>query len=122
MGVENFLEVSAVGRSAQGIRFQTPAGQTLWGKNESYSAEGAPATLAVGPEAVRLSVAPPNPEPLNLLVGEVVEAIYEGISRRWSVRLASGEHLIVRESNTQNSLPHDAAPRGGKVYLSWEPE
>lgn len=120
MGVENFLEVRCVGRSAEGIRFETPTGLTLWANNSCDPPEDSLATLAVRPEAVQLSLMPPHPEPLNLLVGEVIEAIYEGSSRRWAVQLSSGERMIVRESNS-SSLASDEIRRGAKVYLSWEP-
>jgi hypothetical protein len=72
---------------------------------------------------VRLALHHPRPAngPLNSLQGEVVEAIYEGGSRRWTVRLESGERLVVRESNSGNGLAAGGAARGAHVYLIWEP-
>ncbi len=122
MGVENFLEGHCVVCSAEGLRFETPAGVTLWAKNSCQPGEAYPAALAVRPEAVRLSLAPPDPRPLNLLVGEVVETIYEGGSRRWSVEIPSGERLVVRGMKTADDVSLGQTARGAKVYLWWEPE
>ena len=121
MGVSNFFEVTAAGRHPEGARFQTRSGLTLWAEKCCDLAEGAPATLAVRPEAVRVSPSPPIPKPTNLLAGEVVEALYEGGSRRWSVKLMSGEFVLARESNRVDGLPPHGAVRGAKVFLSWEP-
>jgi len=121
MGVENFFEVTSVAHAPEGTRFETHAGLKLWAKNSSGTTEGASATLAVRPEALRLLLAPPSPAPRNMLTGEVVEAIYEGGSRRWAVQLASGERMIVRESSTGNNSA-DGMLRGTTVFLSWEPE
>lgn len=121
MGVKNFFDVTCAGPSPQGNRFQTRAGLTLFGNKPAGLAEQSPATLAVRPEAVRVSLTPPYPPPANLLPGEVVEAIYEGGSRRWSVKLSTGECVIARESSSAEALPQNGAARGTKVFLSWEP-
>ncbi len=123
MGVENFFEVSCAGRTEKGTRFETKAGVTLWAKNPCDLAEGAPATLAVRPEAVRLALERPAAANglLNQLEGEVAEAIYEGGSRRWTVKLPTGERLVVRESNSQAAPFAGHAACGAKVYFSWEP-
>jgi spermidine/putrescine transport system ATP-binding protein len=121
MGVKNFFEVTSAGQSPEGSRFQTRAGLTLWSHNSAAIADQSPATLAVRPEAVRVSLTPPDPQPANLLPGEVVEALYEGGSRRWSVKLSTGECVIARESNGAGGLTQNGAARGAKVFLSWEP-
>jgi hypothetical protein len=54
--------------------------------------------------------------------GEVVEAIFEGGSRRWTVQIASGERLVVRGAMAANALPLERTSPGAKVYISWEPE
>ena len=122
MGIENFFEATAAGKSGEWIRFAGPAGVALWAKDAGGVAEGSPVTLAVRPEAVRLSLARPEPPPRNLLAGVVIEVIYEGGSRRWAVQVASGQRLLVRESNARADLPTEPNLRGAKVFLSWEPE
>jgi spermidine/putrescine transport system ATP-binding protein len=121
MGVDNFIEVSCTGRSSDGQRFRTASGVTLWANHGADLAEGVRATLAVRPESVRLSLAPPEPEPQNILAGVVEEAIYEGDSRRWSVTLESGQRLIAREPNGSRAVHKNGVERGVHVYLSWEP-
>ncbi len=121
MGVENFFQVTSSGRSGEGRRFETPTGLTLWAENSVELAERSPATLAVRPEAVSLTRVPQNPRPLNFLEGKVVETLYEGGSRRWSVELATGERLVIREPNSTGPSPLEGAPRSARVYLSWDP-
>ena len=123
MGVENFFEVDCVERSPDGAVFKTAAGLKFRAPDSAALREGSAATLAVRPESLRLSVEPPaaTAGTLNILRGEVVEAIYEGASRRWAVRLASGERLVVRESNGSSALVSDSEIRGAQVYLSWPP-
>jgi spermidine/putrescine transport system ATP-binding protein len=122
MGVENFFEVSSAGCSAEGTRLETRSGLTLWAKTSCDLSINSLATLAVRPEAVHMTVTLPEPRPPNLLRGEVVEAIYEGGSRRWAVRLGRGERLVVRESMARDNMPGEALARGARVYLSWEAE
>ncbi len=124
MGVENFFEATLVDCSAAIMRFETASGLTLWAKNpceqparSKYSA----VTLAVRPEAVRVTAAPPQPSPPNLLAGQLVEAIYEGGSRRWAVQLLGGERVLARESNAREAAPEQIT-RGMNVYVSWDAE
>ncbi len=121
MGVENFFDAICDGHGPSGTRFRVDSGQVFWTPAGGQLAERSRATLAVRPEWVRLSPKRPadNGEALNLLEGEVVETIYEGGSRRWAVRLASGQRLVVRESNGSNSATLNGESRGLKVYLSW---
>ncbi len=123
MGVENFFEVRSTGRAGDAIRFETSSGIELWGNSHAAAAEGAPATLAVRPESVRVTLQPParDDAPLNALAGEVVETIYEGDSRRWTVRLRGGEHLIAREPRSASLLPACENGTRRKVYIVWEP-
>ena len=124
MGVENFLEVRHAGQSSGMMRLQADSGQIFWAPNLQQFAERSAATLAVRPECVRLSLEPPaavNNEELNTLEGEIIEAIYEGGSRRWAVRVLGGQQFVVRESNGGSQMMVNGQGRGSKVYLSWPP-
>lgn len=121
MGVKNFFEVVAAGRSAKGTRFRTAGGLALEANHAVELAEGAAATLAVRPEALRLSLERPTPEPANLMTGVVVEAIYEGGSRRWSVELEGGRRLVAREANVNDSAQASGFERGARIYITWDP-
>jgi ABC-type Fe3+/spermidine/putrescine transport system ATPase subunit len=123
MGVENFFDVSCVLRTAEATRFETATGLTLWAKDGYSARERAAATIAVRPESVKLMSDLPRScdGPVNSVVGEVVEAIYEGGSRRWSIRSVTGERVMVRESNASDRPAVSEPARGSRVYLVWEP-
>ena len=124
MGVENFFPVRCLSHSPAGTRFQSATGLILWSRNSMDLGPGLPARVGVRSEAMRLTLGRPRPngEAANILPGEVVEAIFEGGSRRWTVQIPSGERLVVRGAMAANALPLERTSPGAKVYLSWEPE
>ena len=124
MGVENFFEVRCLSHSAEGTRFESASGLILWSRNSQDLGTGSAAKLGVRSEAMRLRLGRPRPsgEAVNVISGEVVEAIFEGGSRRWTVQIPSGERLVVRGAMAANSLPLERTSPGAKVYLSWEPD
>ncbi len=124
MGVENFFPVRCLNHSNLGTRFETGNGMVIWSKNSMDLGPGLSAMLGVRSEAMRLTLGRPRPssEAANVIPGEVVEAIFEGGSRRWTVRIASGERLVVRGAMAANALPLERTSPGAKVYLSWEPD
>jgi hypothetical protein len=80
------------------------------------------ATLAVRPECVRLTRGLPreNGSRLNVLKGELVDSIYEGGRRRWAVRIATGQRVIVRDTNSPRDTRPNGDASGARVYLSWD--
>jgi spermidine/putrescine transport system ATP-binding protein len=124
MGVENFFRVRCLSHSNQGACFETERGLTLWSRNTVEPRPGSLGLLGVRSEALRLTADRPRPgsETVNIVAGEVLEAIFEGGSRRWTVRIASGERLVVRGAMVANALPLELTSPGAKVYLSWEPD
>ena len=120
MGVENFFEATLAEHTATETGFEARSGLRLWAGNSNGLAAGAAATLAIRPEAIRVSLTAPVPAPPNALAGEVVEAIYEGGSRRWVVELATGERLVVRDATSANGGT-PAIARGARVHLGWDP-
>jgi spermidine/putrescine transport system ATP-binding protein len=119
MGVKNFFDVTCASSSASGNSFRNARGRTFWANGAAQFNAGAPATLGVRPEALRLHTQAPQPAPKNLLEGEIVEAIYEGGSRRWAVKLEGGELLVAREPSIQESGSN--FERGARVWLAWDP-
>ena len=124
MGVENFFQVRCLNHSTQGTRFETATGLTLWSRNSLELGPGLAGLLGVRSEAMRLTLGRPRPssEAVNIVPGEVIEAIFEGGSRRWTVQISSGERLVVRGAMAANALPLERTSPGAKVYLSWEPD
>ncbi len=122
MGVENFLEARCVAADGGLSRFEAEGKLTLWANHSAELAPGARATLAVRPEAVRVLQSPPNGAsagPANLLEGTIVEAIFEGEMRRWSVELAGGGRLVARQPHGGEVA--SGLARGARVYLTWDP-
>jgi spermidine/putrescine transport system ATP-binding protein len=119
MGVKNFFEVTFLSSSPAENCFRNARGQTFSANGAARFEPGAPATLGVRPEALRLHMQTPQPTPRNLLEGEIVEAIYEGGSRRWAVRLEDGELLVAREPSLQEGGSN--LERGARVWLAWDP-
>jgi ABC-type Fe3+/spermidine/putrescine transport system ATPase subunit len=120
LGVENFLEARRVAQTKDGTCFETAAGLPLWAADSRVGSPGSAATVAVRPESLRMSLAPPEPRPLNLIEAQVVEAIYEGGSRRWTLTLPGDMRLVAREANSSSALPTTGLAGGTKVYISWE--
>ena len=124
MGVENFFKVHCLSHSAEGTCFESEKGLTLWSKNSVDLGLGLAATMGVRSEAMRLTLGRPRPnsDVVNIVTGEVVEAIFEGGSRRWTVQIPSGDRLVVRGAMAANALPLEKTAPGAKVYLSWDPD
>lgn len=120
MGVENFFEARLTGEADSLFRFETDSGLVLWAAKANGASLGVAATLAVRPEAVCLSHEPLPPGTKNLFTGTVVETVYEGGSRRSSVRLPSGTELVGRDSNPPASFGERLC-RGAAVNLHWDP-
>jgi spermidine/putrescine transport system ATP-binding protein len=122
MGVENFFEVVSVGHSDIATRFESSEGLTLWAEEAPTLVERTQATLAVRPETLRMALEPTPADnaAVNVLEGKILEAIYEGGTRRWAVKLAGGGRIVVRQSNATAALPLRAAAPGCKVYVSWD--
>jgi spermidine/putrescine transport system ATP-binding protein len=122
MGVENFFEVDCVAHTPEGTRFETAGGHALWASNSLDLPERSHATLAVRPECVRLTRGLPreNGSRLNVLKGELLDSIYEGGRRRWAVRIATGERVVVRDAISPRETRPNAEASGARVYLSWD--
>jgi spermidine/putrescine transport system ATP-binding protein len=121
MGVKNFFQAKGARRSPEGFCFHTEAGLSLWAESACEIAEGSAATLAVRPEAVRLSRQRPDPAPQNLIEGRIAEAIFEGDSRRWSVEIAGGIRVVARAANSTSEGEAASLERGTRVWLTWDP-
>jgi ABC-type Fe3+/spermidine/putrescine transport system ATPase subunit len=117
MGVENFFEATAGEWCAPVRRFDTSEGIPLWAADSSQVSPASRAVVAVRPEALNLWNQPPAPKPANCISGRIVEAIYEGGRRRWTVELAGGKRLVVRGGNHVDS----PLARGDAVYVGWDP-
>jgi ABC-type Fe3+/spermidine/putrescine transport system ATPase subunit len=118
MGVENFLEVVCDGFDEGSWRFRTPSGNQLSASGCANLAAGACGALAVRPENLNLTAAIPQPRPPNLLGGVLIEAIYEGGTRRCTVELGNGQRLVARETSGAGLIGQRIP--GAAVYVYWD--
>jgi len=89
---------------------------------EAGVTRGSRATLAVRPERIRLSHAPPQ-ETLNAFAGVVYESVYIGTDTHYRVRLSPTVSVRIRQQNTVPvGMPALEGPVGVKVWVSWPPE
>jgi spermidine/putrescine transport system ATP-binding protein len=118
IGETNFIEgtvLSVDGGTAEfeadGLRFKAGV--------EAGVTRGSRATLAVRPERIRLSHAPPQ-ETLNVCAGEVYESVYIGTDTHYRVRLSPTVSVRIRQQNTVPvGMPALEGPVGVKVWVSW---
>jgi spermidine/putrescine ABC transporter ATP-binding subunit len=122
MGVENFFEAQCAAHTPQGTRFELASGNSLWASNASTLPLNSHVTLAVRPECVRWARLPPSESalPVNVMDGQLVETIYEGGSRRWAVRISTGQRVIVRDSQSAEESQPGGAAAGSRIYISWD--
>ena len=99
---------------ADGLRMLADAGSDV--------RPGAPATLAVRPERVRLSAEKPADTP-NAFASEVRESIYIGTDTHYRVDLTPNVSIRIRRQNTiPIGMPALAGPSGVGTWVSWYPE
>jgi len=121
IGETNFIEGTVLSVDsgtaefeADGLRFKAGV--------EAGVTRGSRATLAVRPERIRLSHAPPQ-ETLNAFAGVVYESVYIGTDTHYRVRLSPTVSVRIRQQNTVPvGMPALEGPVGVKVWVSWPPE
>jgi putative spermidine/putrescine transport system ATP-binding protein len=90
---------------------------------------GAPGTLSIRPEKVRLHHLGADDAPVNgvddaehRVRGVVTEVVYLGSSTHSVVDVGGGVRLTVQEQNQQSTADHALARRGETVMLTWRRE
>jgi putative spermidine/putrescine transport system ATP-binding protein len=79
--------------------------------------EGAPTTLSLRPERVRIN--PPDTACHNLFEAQVEELIYLGDHTRARVRLCGNEEFVIKVPNAEGRLALDA---GSTIRVGWKKE
>ncbi len=133
IGESNFLQGVVQERTSgtitvvvgEALPVRVTAGPTSPLAQQPYNARvvpGAAVTLAVRPEKVRLLAEPDDTLP-TLLAGRVEEVVYVGTETHYTVRLATGDLLLVHRQNVRSATDPAALHRRGEtVYLTWHPE
>jgi len=120
IGETNFI--SGTLASIDGVRGEFRAdGLKIVALVEPGIQPGTPATLAVRPERIALTEAPPGDTP-NAFLADVVERIYVGTDTRFGVRLAPTVSLRVRRQNLGSASLPALSDSGAKVWVSWTPD
>ncbi len=117
-------QIGAVGLAAGGFSLVAMAGQFTWQHfvvaREAWQWEFASTylhylitsvTIVVRPEHAQLSAASPGAS----LLGTVENVVYLGTDTHFHLRLADGEHFIVRRQNSRGA--GDGIVQGGKVGI-----
>lgn len=115
LGRSNFL----AGRVEEPGCFVTEAGDRL-AFRRNWTPPSERASLTFRPEKVSISKDDVATDGSNKLSGHVVDAIYSGSSTEISVRLASGQSILVTQ---QNKNGHECGFEAGQpVVLTWSPD
>lgn len=112
--------VESVDRSS--IRVETDSGLKIVVQQSVVSGEtknveiyrGASVEVRVRPEKTYLSLYSPDVSE-NCFEGRLVNVMYMGTHVNYSVQLLSGDRIIVRQANTEGSLPNHDTP----IYVYW---
>ena len=119
IGETNFLEGSVQQVQEGQALVALPGGLPVWASMAQPVAVGNPVTVAVRPE--KLTLRPLETLLANQLQGQVVDQVYIGPDTYYSVRLASGQTIRVREQNNLAALRQGAQP-GDTVCVQFAAE
>jgi putative spermidine/putrescine transport system ATP-binding protein len=117
LGVSNFFQGTIEGRVNGSIHVGCPNGVRL-----TIPVETAPsgsATVALRPEAIRVSPGTSPPTRPNAVMATLEQAVYRGFMVHYYMRLPGGEPLIAFQQNTGNGVPVGLDP-GLPVLAEWD--
>ena len=114
VGENNLLDGRIAGLDAESVTVETAGGRVTVARDGQAAAEGAPATISVRSELVRMSV---QPEGDARLTGTYRESVYLGLTVSHRIALADGTEVAAR---VVSAAGMDQAPEPGTpVHLSW---
>jgi putative spermidine/putrescine transport system ATP-binding protein/spermidine/putrescine transport system ATP-binding protein len=117
LGVSNFFQGTVEGRSGHSMRVCCPHDMHL-----TLPVEAAPSgsvTVALRPEAVRVSLDTEAPPGANAVVATLEQAVYRGFMVHYYMRLPGGEPLIAFQQNTGQGIP-PGLDAGRAVLAVWD--
>ena len=117
LGAANFFQGTVDGKSGDTVRVRCPNDVQL-----TFPARTAPAgaiTVALRPEAVRVSADPGAGCGQNSVVATLEQAVYRGFMVHYYMRLPGGEPLIAFQQNTGNGVAVGISP-GQPVLAQWD--
>jgi putative spermidine/putrescine transport system ATP-binding protein/spermidine/putrescine transport system ATP-binding protein len=117
LGVSNFFQGTIEGWAAGSIRVRCPNGVRLTIPGET--APSGSATVALRPEAIRVSPGTSAPDRPNAIIATLEQAVYRGFMVHYYMRLPGGEPLIAFQQNTGNGVSIGLDP-GQRVLAEWD--
>ena len=117
LGASNFLQGTVAGRSGGSARICCPDGLHLTVPAQAMPA--GPVTIALRPEAVRVSACTQASHGPNAVVATLEQAVYRGFMVHYYLRLPGGAPLIAFQQNTGNGVAIGLEP-GHPVLAEWD--
>ncbi len=119
IGVSNFLEGRVVAVTAAGATIELPGGARVQAEGADHPAAGDRVEVAVRPEKIRLSDAPPPT--VNSLEGRIENVVYLGAVTYYYLRMPGEARLVVMEQNQAGRDGRAGHAIGQAVYAGWDP-
>ena len=117
LGISNFFQGTAGGREGGSTRIHCQDGVDL--TVATATAPTGRVTIALRPEAIRVSAAGRAEATGNAVTATLEQAVYRGFMVHYYLRLPGGDSLIAFEQNTGNGVGVSFSP-GQAVVAQWD--
>ena len=121
IGMSNFFTGEVVARDKDRLAVQTTDALKVWCLSGGASTVGTAVTVAVRPEKIEISTAPPVAAE-NVWSGRVVAGTFLGEQTEYRVRIDDGREVVIRRQNLGLNGLNQQFALGALVYLSWAPD
>jgi spermidine/putrescine transport system ATP-binding protein len=121
IGMSNFFAGEVVTQEPDRVLVQTTESLKVWCLSGGASTPGTSVTVAVRPEKIEISIAPPT-SAVNVWSGRVVAGTFLGEQTEYRVRVNNGRDVVIRRQNLGQNGLNQQVVLGALVYLSWAPD
>jgi spermidine/putrescine transport system ATP-binding protein len=118
IGMSNFFVGEVVSQEQDRVLVQTTDSLKVWCLSGGASTPGTSVTVAVRPEKIEISIAPPT-SAVNVWSGRVVAGTFLGEQTEYRVRIHDGRDVVIRRQNLGLNGLNQQVTLGAVVYLSW---
>lgn len=124
IGETNFIDGQIVAHENGYVTVAIGAGLEVQSLKTEDRVEGSRVTVAIRPEKLSLRNEPPRGAEGCCLPGVIQEVVYIGTDTHFTISLAEGVTLRVRQQNRISTPDRQAyaGERGDTVYVAWAPE
>ena len=120
IGLSNFFTGEVIAQESDRVLVRAGDGFQVWCATADRLPLGSRVTLAVRPEKIAMSAAPPAAAK-NVFRGLVTVGTFLGDQTEYRVRLGDRQDVVVRRQNVGLNGSNNSAAPGSQVYLSWDP-